>query len=217
MRKLISITLMLFAIVMLWHGCTTVPENSESLLYGIVTDFDTGEPVKNANIQLRPSGETTLTGSDGTYEFQNLPEGEYKITVSKSEYTDLLDNYPIVLKKGKRIRRDLQIEKLPTWIRITDMMGNDIPELDFGTNESFKAFNVFNNGTVTVHQCHFEYDHNCEWISQVSQISDQILPGQNVTVTIQIDRTKLNIGVNSVNSYFITENGSNLLVIKATK
>lgn len=216
MKKLIAISLMIVSIVLLWGGCTK-PDNDESLLYGLVTDFDTGEPVKNANIQLRPSGETTLTGSDGTYEFQNLPEGEYKITVSKSEYTDLVDNYPIVLKKGKRIRRDLQIEKLPTWIRITDMMGNDLPCLDFGTNENFKAFNVFNNGTVAVHDCHFDYDPTCEWISNVSPIPDQILSGHNVTITIQIDRTKLKSGVNSINSYFRTENGSNLLVIKATK
>lgn len=46
-----------------WYGCTKEEELKGSI-YGTVTDFATGEPVGNANVKLRPSGETTLTGSD---------------------------------------------------------------------------------------------------------------------------------------------------------
>ena len=211
-KKLITITLTLMAFVVLGHGCTK-PEADESLLYGFITDFATGKPIKNANVQLRPSGETTLTGSDGKYEFHDLSEGEYYITVSKSEYTDLVDDYQIILKKGEKIRRDLRIEKIPTWILITDMMGNELTCLDFGTNENFNAFNIFNNGTVSV-QCHLEY--NCDWIASVSTIPEQLSPGQNVTVTIQIDRSKLNAGENTTYFHVTSNNGSNMLMIKAT-
>lgn len=207
----VPILLTLLAFALLEQGCTK-PAVEDSLLYGYITDYATGVAIKNANVQIHPSGETTLTGSDGRYEFIDLPEGDYYLTVSKSEYTDLLDDYKISLKKGKKIRRDLRIEKIPTWILITDMMGNELACLDFGTNENFKAFNIFNNGTVGV-QCHLEY--NCDWITTVSSVPEQLLPGQNVTVTIQIDRSKLDAGDNTTYFHITSNNGSNLLVIKA--
>ena len=39
-------------------------ENDSGGICGVVTDFATGEPIKNANVQLRPTGETTLTGTE---------------------------------------------------------------------------------------------------------------------------------------------------------
>lgn len=118
--------------------------NGSGSIYGCVTDFATGEPVRNANVQLRPSGETTLTGYDGMYEFLDISDGNYSITVSKAEYTDLVDDYVIEVKNGRRMRRDVQIEKIPTWIRLTNMAGNDITELDFGSNSSInmQSFNI---------------------------------------------------------------------------
>lgn len=183
-------------------------------IYGVITDFATGEPVQSANVQLRPSGETTLTGYDGTYEFLDISDGTYSITVSKAEYTDLIDDYPITVTDGKRMRRDVQIKKLPTSLRITDINGTDIKSLDFGSEISVtnKAFNIFNNGTVSIN-CSIVY--SCAWIINVSSIPGKITPGQTVPVSIVIDRTKLNAGDNSTNLYITSNNGSNVLIISA--
>ena len=188
---------------------------SSGSIYGCVTDFATGELVRNANVQLRPSGETTLTGYDGMYEFLDIPDGEYSITVSKAEYTDLIDNYVIEVKNGRRMRRDVQIEKIPTYIRLTDMMGNDISSIDFGSNPSInmQSFNIYNNGTVTV-SCSVIY--SCGWISSVSSVPNSLSPGQNVIVSVTIDRSKLAAGQNSTDLYVTTNNGSNVLHIYAT-
>lgn len=184
-------------------------------IYGTITDFATGEPVRNANVQLRPSGETTLTGYDGIYEFLDIPDGNYSITVSKAEYTDLIDNYVIEVKNGRRMRRDVQIEKIPTWIRLTNMAGYDITELDFGSNASInmQSFNIYNNGTVSI-GCSVVY--SCDWIVSVSSVPSTLSPGQNVMVSIQIDRSKLAAGLNSTDLYVTSNNGSNVLHIKAT-
>lgn len=184
-------------------------------IYGCVTDFATGEPVRNANVQLRPSGETTLTGYDGMYEFLDIQDGNYSITVSKAEYTDLIDDYVIEVKNGRRMRRDVQIKKIPTWIRFTDMVGNDITELDFGSNASInmQSFCIYNNGTVSI-DCEVVY--SCDWITSVSSASSTISPGLNVMVSVQIDRSKLAAGPNSTDLYVTSNNGSNVLHIKAT-
>lgn len=183
-------------------------------IYGCVTDFATGEPVRNANVQLRPSGETTLTGYDGMYEFLDIADGNYSITVSKAEYTDLIDDYVISIKNGRRMRRDVQIEKKPTWIRLTDMSGQDITELDFGSNASvnMQSFNIHNNGTVSI-SCSVVY--SCGWITSVSSVPNTISPGQNVMVSVYIDRSKLVAGPNSTDLYVTSNNGSNVLHIKA--
>ena len=184
-------------------------------IYGTITDFATGDPVRNANVQLRPSGETTLTGYDGMYEFLDIPDGNYSITVSKAEYTDLIDDYVIAVKNGRRMRRDVQIEKIPTWIRLTNMAGNDITELDFGSNASINmlSFNIFNNGTVSI-SCSIVY--SCEWITSVSSVPSTLSPGQNIMVSVQIDRSRLAAGSNSTDLYVTSNNGSNVLHIYAT-
>lgn len=212
--KYIAITIYILTI-----GCenkTSTYENTmQGSIFGFVTDFATGEPVQNANVQLRPSGETTLTGYDGAYEFIDISNGTYFITVSKAEYTDLIDDYAIEVQNGRRMRRDVQIEKQPTSIRITDMNGNDISFLDFGSDPSMesKSFNIFNNGTVSIN-CQLIY--SCNWISSVSSIPTSISPGQTVPITVKIDRTLLSYGQNVTNLTVASNNGSAEIIIKAT-
>lgn len=189
--------------------------NSDSgTIYGCVTDFATGDPVSNANVQLRPSGETTLTGYDGMYEFFDIPDGNYSITVSKAEYSELIDDYVIEVKNGRRMRRDVQIEKQPTSLRITDMNGSVISMLDFGADASMvtKSFNIFNNGTVSI-SCQLMY--SCNWISSVSSIPTAISPGQTVPVTVSINRDLLSTGQNTTILTVSSNNGSAELIVKA--
>lgn len=215
LSKYIIISILFYIIL----GCTGEKAFNESTCYGsifgVVTDFATGEPIQNANVQLRPGGETTLTGYDGMYEFVNIPDNNYSITVSKAEYTDLVDDYIIEVKNGKRMRRDVQIKKQPTSICITDMNGHNISVLDFGSDISItsKSFNVFNNGTVSVN-CKLVY--SCHWISSVSSLPSSISPGQTVPVILNIDRTQLSPGQNITNLTVATNNGSAEITIKAT-
>ena len=211
-----------FYLVILLHflsfcGCNTdkdAVQGDKGCIYGIIKDSATGEAVAYANVQLRPTGETTLTGYDGMYEFSDIQDGNYSLTVSKAEYTDLIDDYVIEVKNGRRMRRDLQIKKIPTYIRFTDMMGNDIKELDFGSTASLnmQSFNVYNNGTVNI-TCQLAY--SCDWIESVSTTTLSLKPGQNAMVSIQIDRSKLIAGPNSTSLYATSNNGSNVLLIKA--
>ncbi len=189
-------------------------ETGTGSLMGCVTDFATGEPVPNANVQLRPTGETALTGNDGMYAFYDIKEGNYSITVSKAEYTDLIDDYVISVKKGRNMRRDVQIEKIPTYIRFTDMQGNDISKLDFNTNSSIDmlSFNIYNNGTVKI-DCEVLY--SCSWITSVSPSNCTLLPGKNIIVVVKIDRSKLAIGENVTKLYISSNNGSNVIDVVA--
>ena len=219
-KKRIVVLISVAIVSILGNSCTTEDITSTELggIYGYVTDFQTGDAVVNANVSLRHDGhggETTLTGLDGMYEFRDLEDGNYSITVSKAEYTDLVDPYVIQVKNGKRMRRDVQIKKMPATFQIVDANGHEMSTLDFGADASMvtKTVYVFNNGTITVN-CHTEYI--CNWIASVSTLPNEITPGQTVPVTVNIHRNLLAAGQNTTVLTFVTDNGSAELTVKAS-
>lgn len=188
-------------------------------IYGVVTDFATGDPVKNANVQLRPSGETTLTGYDGMYEFLDILDGNYSITVSKAEYTDLIDDYVIDVKNGRRIRRDVQIEKQPSALRIVDSNGDDILSLDFGAEQDVtsRTFSIFNDSPQSLT---WWVEENCNWIVEVkSMISDnqsgRLEAGRQEPIKVTIDRSLVGTGLKTYILNINSDNGSRELTITA--
>ena len=73
------------------------------LIEGVVTDFDTREPLQGATVRWEPAGSvdsldaaasdspprgSVETDSAGTYVIPNLPRGSFRITVSKAGYLD---------------------------------------------------------------------------------------------------------------------------------
>lgn len=213
MKKIIALTLMIVTIAIQWQGCTK-PEETGTI-YGTVTDFDTGEPVKNANVTLIPSGETTLTGSDGTFMFQDLKKGDYSLSLSKAGYKDLVDDYLIQLAAGKSVRRDVQM-KIKS-LRITDMNGEDINELDFGSegDDVSRIFNIFNDSGETIS---WEIITTANWIeSPETGTNGTLQAGGNKGVVVKIDRSKLQQGDNTTTMHITSNNGNQQLTIKARR
>ena len=198
-----------------WYSCTEKEADIKGSIYGTVTDYATGEPVGNVNIKLQPTGETTLTGNDGAYEFKDLEAGNYSLFLSKTLYADLDDNYVIKVEAGKKVKRDIQIRKQIASLKIVDLSGQPLDTLDFGSEESVKVktFNVFNDGTEGL-VCTATYD--CEWITNVSGLENVIQPGETKAVTVRIDRVALADGENTTFLYITSGNGSNEIVVKAT-
>ena len=205
----------LAALILICNQCADtdiiIPEDSPGI-YGTVTDFATGEPVADATVQLRPGGETTLTGSDGMYEFRNLKKGNYSITVSRVEYTDLVDNYVIAVDT-KMVRRDVQIEKLPAYFEVVDADLNRISSLNFGKDAISAQFMIFNNGPVALN-C--EIICSCAWVSSITEISNPINPGATYPIIVTINRDELSPGVNTDYIHITSNNGSKQIKISAT-
>lgn len=118
-------------------------------IYGTVTDFATGNPVGNANVRLNPRGETTLTGSDGSFQFNEIEDGNYSLSLSKNGYVDLDDDYVIEIKNGISVRRDVQLNGQYQSFKIL-FNGEEADTLNFGTEISNMAFLVMNDGTVDI-------------------------------------------------------------------
>ncbi len=209
MKKLISITLMIFAIVLLWYGCTK-PEKTGTI-YGTVTDQATGEPVKSAGVELLPIGLKTVTGSDGTFQFPSVEYGEYELYVTKTGYESTKKSG--IQLKGTSAQYDVQIAKLPAALRIVDDNGNDIDHLDFGyeADDVSRLFNIFNDGESTLD---WQITTTANWIS-VSEESGTLLAGKTKGIIVVINRDNLQQGENTTTLHITSDNGNKQLTIRA--
>jgi len=66
---------------------------------GFVTDADTGQPLQGVNVSSSPGGLTTVTGSDGRYEFSDIAAGLYSIQFMKHGYTTNTKQITVVAGK----------------------------------------------------------------------------------------------------------------------
>lgn len=218
MKKYIIISIAIICLLMTSckkdnSSASSTPQGS---IYGIVTDFASGDYVKHANVQLRPSGETTQTGYNGQYEFKNIEDGDYTIVVRKAEYTELIDDYVISVKNGRRMRRDVQIQKLPQMLQIVDNYQQPLYELDFGSyaGVSQKSFNLFNGGLVNLN---YTITKTANWITQINPSYGTVNKGDMVAVSVIINRNLLSDGDNVTTIVVSTNAGGVELTIKARK
>ena len=208
----------LLVICCMFFGCKPEDEIEKfGIIYGTVTDFASGEPISNVNVRLNPRGETTLTGSDGTFQFNDLAAGSYSLSLSKNGYVDLDDDYVIKIENGNTVQRAIQMQKVSASLQIVDNDGNIITMLDFGSDEdvSQKTFNIFNNGNMTLD---FTITKTSNWIEEVAPLNGIVNIGDTRPIYVIIDRNRLSYGENQTNLLITTLNSGGVeLTIKATK
>ena len=102
----------------LFQSCDSKDQEITGGIYGVVTDKATGEPIKSAGVTLSPNGSTTVTGSDGHFEFTNLAHGGYAVIINKTDYKEFTSGM-IVVENGQTTHVDVQIEKLPPSFEVT--------------------------------------------------------------------------------------------------
>ena len=83
MKKLIFC----LGILVFFVSCEPAVSSSNFVrITGQVIDLDTHDAIEGASINLSPTGKSTFTGSDGYFDFSDLDEQQYTVTVSKTGY-----------------------------------------------------------------------------------------------------------------------------------
>jgi len=122
MLRLLATVLFLFA-----FAIATAPlfgQASDSHLVGSIVDA-TGAAIQNATLELenRATGVkyTTKTASDGSYRFNNIPVGAYKLTASAPGFiTSTLQNLQLVLNQTLTANMTVQVGTVATTIDVAD-------------------------------------------------------------------------------------------------
>lgn len=174
---------------------------------GVVSDKNTGEPVATVSAVLSPGGNSTVTGSDGSFEFVNLAPGEYTVNISKEGYNE--NNKEVAVTAGQTTQAHLLIERIPAVITA------DRTELDFGKDYGVNtlSFNIVNNN---YEKLSWEMVNNCGWITDVSPKSGTLDYGKTGTIIVKINRDLLADGNNTTVLVLSTEGvGSTEITVKA--
>lgn len=96
------------------------PLSRAAVLKGLVTDTKTGEPLAGAPVTLAGTAYVSVTGLDGSYEFKNVPGGNYKIITHYGAYEkwekeitltqDETKKLNISLKQGTTELKEVQVK-----------------------------------------------------------------------------------------------------------
>ncbi len=201
-----------FLLFTLFGGCT---EEKEVIKYGsiagVVYDESVGEPIPVVKLELTPSGKTAVTGSDGSFSFINIETKDYTIKADKKGYQSGSNVVSVVA--GTTTECNLTLMRIPAYVTA------DKTELNFGDNLSLTtlSFNIVNSSYENL-SWHIEYDTLSSFISKVSPDKGTTQYGKTSAIVVNINRDKLNVGLNESNIVVVSDNGdgSSEVRIKAT-
>lgn len=202
-----AITLFIIGVAVV--GCVRDIEESKGNIRGRIIDSHSNEPLQGVNISVSPGGLSSVTGSDGTYEFINLDPGQYSIQAQKAGYKA---NYKqISILAGETGVGDMTLTPLQTTSSV-----QILPEsLDFGKTETDMTFEIKNHGNDGSIKWNIS-GVEATWI-RVNPTSGEIGQGMSASVKISVDRSMLD---NEISTAFIQVNipgGSKSVKISATK
>lgn len=121
-------------------GCSKDEVDTFGYIYGVVLNSSTYEPVQGARVTLTPSGKSTVTGNDGSYEFVELEAGSYKVTIQADGYTSTLKNITVVA--GEKALGDISLSPKPQ----NSKLGVDNDVLYFTKSIRNNTINIQNLG-----------------------------------------------------------------------
>lgn len=200
-RLIYFLPVMVIAIVIA-VACSTEEEKEKfGEISGIVFDENVGEPLSIAQITLTPGGNSTVTGSDGSFSFIEILPGNYTITVNKKGYEQDGKN-TVTVVSGKRAECNIKMKRIPAYVTA------DKEVLDFGDNNTLNtlSFNIV-NGSYENLSWHIYYDTISSFVTQVSPDKGTTPYGKTAAIVVKINREKLNGGNNETTIQVISDNG----------
>ena len=190
-------------------SCSSDPskEFAYGSIAGSVSDATTGEPVPTVNVTLSPGGNQTVTGSDGSFTFNNLEAREYSIKISKEGYKS--NSAQFIVRNGESISAHLLIE------RSAGIVKADRQTLNFGDNQSLNtlSFNIVNSGYEDLE---WEIEERCDWITEIKPAKGVLPYGKTEGIVVVIDRNLLEPGKNTAIIVIRSSEGSSQMYIEAT-
>lgn len=207
MRKFLH-TLLISSISLITTSCDDAIEYSVvGGIYGVVTDGSTTSPIKGASVVLTPTGTSTVTSSDGTFDFQGLEAQQYNVAVTASGYTSY--SRTVTAVAGKDVSCDINLTQEAQVVEFTV----STESLSFGVNDSENTFTITNTSSSSSNSWSVS-DIDVDWMS-VSPASGTMGVGGSSVVKVTIYRDKI---TEDVTSYIIVNatGGSKQIQVSVT-
>lgn len=182
-------------------ACSEDETNPFGTIYGVVVDAESTEPLQGAKITLTPSGKSTVTGNDGSYELVDLEPGQYKVTAQAAGFRSSLKNVTVVA--GERAMGDISLQK----IAANSRLGVDKDVLPFSKTVTSQTLNIQNLGNAG--DLEWTITGMPSWIS-VSPEQGVTAMGKSSAVQVSINGT---VPGNASSSLLVNAEGESISVI----
>ena len=161
-------------------GCRE--EKDPGAIAGFVTDANSGEPLRAVDITLSPTGLSTVSGSDGRYEFHNLDPDQYTVRASKSGY--ISNSRSVSVVSGQTASGDIMLTASSADMSLS------VGLVDFGTSGTVEVFQIINNASTGSFQWTVSKEGVANWLT-VTPTSGSVGAGQRAPVTLTVDRSQV--------------------------
>ena len=203
MKSILSYSI---ALILLFSSCLVNPEEDVTTgeIVGSVSDKTTGEPIATANVVLLPGGNSTVTGTDGSFYYKDIEVGKYIIELNKDGF--LKRSSTVSINSGQITILGIDL------VKEDNVISFNFETLDFDTNTSLKPFSFTN---CSYEDLEWNVVENSDWIVKVEP-QEGVLPyGKIGTIVVVIDREKLEEGENLTYLYLTANNIDFEIKVKA--
>lgn len=185
----------MMTVCLLLTGCSQDEISVYGGIYGTIRDAVTGAPIYNAEITLSPGNRTTVSGNDGSYEYQNMDAGQYSLSVDAAGYQYNSRTVSVVAGESTLCDMRLYPESPMSGVEVS------ATSLNFDTTYSELTFEIRNTGTSGPVEWSIT-GIDAAWLT-VNPMSGTTDMGKSSSVKVSVDRS------------LITENTSALFTVNA--
>ncbi|MDR1407375.1 MAG: carboxypeptidase-like regulatory domain-containing protein [Tannerella sp.] len=161
-------------LAVVFAGCAKTDVEMFGDIHGIVSNSASGEPLRNVNVTLMPGGKSTVTGSDGSFEYQKLTPGQYVVQVRSEGFVS--NSKTVTVEPDVIVRCDVSMA--PGIGRL--YVSTSLP--DFGAADSARPFVTANNSPGNLNR---RISYRCAWITSLSP--GVILAGRTALMSAHAD------------------------------
>lgn len=205
-RKLIERMklLLLLCVGLLCTACPPDPVETKGSVSGKVTDSRTGEPLQGVTVSIAPGTlKSRTTGSDGYFEFQELPVGSYTVQGVKENYRT--NTKEAKVEAALNTFCDFQLTPSAAKLEVSQ------PSVDFGTEMTTYSLNVINSGDAILR---WSASENTPWLTCTPMTGEVAIENKGA-VTLNVDRTGMSRGnYTATLSFTSTDGGGANVVVK---
>lgn len=179
---LYSFSIILFGILA-FTGCSEDEVSVFGSISGTIRDANTGNPIYNAEIMLSPGNKTTVSGSDGNFEFNNLESKQYTLNVTATGYQYNTRSVNVI--PGEDSKCDMRLVPEVTSSAVKLSTNN----LNFDSSYTELTFDILNIGTSGDIVWRIT-DITADWIT-VSPMTGTTAMGKSSSIKVMVDRSSI--------------------------
>lgn len=172
--------------LLLLGSCTKDEDITTGTISGVVyatSGADNVLPIAGARVNLLNQGQSSVTGTDGSYSFPNIEAGDYRLEVNVDGYQT--QTRSISLLPGAKAVADFHLSP----VNYGSKLKVDVTSLNFGTQTNSLSFNITNEGNTSL-QWTISGNENANWL-EFSPSTGTLAAGKSHAVVVNLLRNQL--------------------------